>query len=73
MSDGAGRREPPVEVNALDDRVNAQDLDAIPLRFDDGRIVADADGDPIWRGRKSGLDMRNELRFGKLRDRCHLA
>ena len=42
-----GRDEGAIEMDALDQRVDGQHLDAIALRLDDRRIVADADQQPL--------------------------
>ena len=44
-----GRRKAPVEMNTLHNRIDAEDLQPVPLRLDDGRIVANADRQPAGR------------------------
>ena len=65
MADRVGRHERAVEVDALDERVDGQHLDAIPLRLDHRRIVADADEQPVRRRRRRRPRMRAiELALG---------
>jgi hypothetical protein len=66
MPDGVRRREAPVEVHALDDRVGGEHLKAVALGLHDGRVVSDADDDPFGSWRESGLDPRDELGFGEV-------
>ncbi len=68
VADRLGRREPPVEVHAFDDRVHRQHVEAVPLRRHDRRIVADADDHPARRGRQRGADARDERRLGDVAD-----
>ena len=48
----SGGDERAIEVDALDERVDGQHLDAVALRLDDRRIVADADQQPGGRRRQ---------------------
>ena len=54
------RDEGAIEVDAFDERVDAEDLDAVSLRLDHRGIVADADEQPVRRGRQMLLDAREE-------------
>ena len=65
MADRVGRHERAIEVHALDDCVDGEHLDAIALGFDDRRIVADADEEPVGRRREMFADARDELGFGE--------
>jgi hypothetical protein len=77
VADGAWGRERPIEVHAFDERVHRQDVEAIPLGLDHGRIVADADGHPIRSRRQSVLNTGDEFALGELGEggarRCGLA
>ncbi len=44
-----GRRKATVEMDTLHKRIDAEDLQPVPLRLDDGRIVANADRQPAGR------------------------
>ena len=68
MTDGRGRRERAIEVHAFDERVDAQHLEAIALRLDHRRIVADADQHPVGRRRQPCVNARDELALGEARD-----
>jgi hypothetical protein len=66
MPDGCRRGEPPIEMDSFDDGVDGQDLDTIPLWFDNGGIVANANKKP-GRGRlKPLLDAGDQLAFGEV-------
>ncbi len=73
MADRIGRHEPSIEMNAFDNRVDAQNLDAVPLRFNDRGVVADSDEQPGRRGREVSLYAGNELALGEVGDGRHLA
>jgi hypothetical protein len=47
-------------MNPFDQHVGRDDLDRVPLRFDDGGIVADADQDVGWRRRHARADSLDE-------------
>ena len=57
-----------IEVDAFDQRVHGQHFEPVPLRLHDGRIVADADEQPVGRRRKLRLNARDELGFGEVGD-----
>ena len=52
-ADRAGCTNAPIEVDAFDQRVGREHLEAVALRLDDRRIVADADDDPGGAGGSS--------------------
>jgi hypothetical protein len=55
-------------VHAFDERVHAQNVEAVPLRLDHGRIVADADRHPARRWRQAVLNAGDEFALGKVAD-----
>jgi hypothetical protein len=55
-------------VHAFDERVDGQDLDAVSLRLDHRRIVANAHEQPVRRRRQLLLDARDEVRLGEIPD-----
>ena len=50
MPDGVRGRKAAIEVDAFDERIHAQHLEAVPYRLDDRRVVSNADRQPIGRG-----------------------
>jgi hypothetical protein len=66
VSDRVGRSEPTIEMNAFDKRIDTQDFQPVPLRLDNGRIIANADGHPVWRRRELSLNSRDELALGEV-------
>jgi hypothetical protein len=77
VTDSAGRRERAIEMHAFDERVHAQDVEAVPFGLDHGGIVADADSHPIRRWRQAVLNAGDEVALGQIREsgarRCRLA
>jgi hypothetical protein len=61
VPDRAGRRKALVEVDAFHDRIHAEDLEPVPLRLDNGRIVADADRQPAGRRLEAFSNALDEL------------
>ena len=61
MADRVRRDERAIEMNTLDERVNRDHLDAVTLRLDDRRVVADADEQPRRRRGQPAADTRDEL------------
>ena len=55
-----GRRERPIEVHALDQRVGGRHLEQVARRLDDGRIVAQANRDPGRRRRHALAHPRDQ-------------
>jgi hypothetical protein len=72
MTDGGRWGETPVEVHTFDDGIHREDVEAIPLRLDHGRIVADAHGEPGGRGQQFLLNPGDQLALGEIGD-GHLA
>src|SRR2546430_5866415 len=69
MADRLGRNERAVDMHAVDNRIDAQDLDAIRFWFDDGGIVADADEEPVGGGGQALLNARDQIALGVVGDR----
>jgi len=67
-ADVEGGAEPAIEVDALDEAVGGEDFERAALRFHDGRIVADADGEPGRRRRKLGADVGDDPALSEIRD-----
>ena len=61
VTDCRRRGERAIEVDAVDEGVDAEDLQAVARRLDDRRIVADADRHPGGRGGKPSADAGDEL------------
>jgi len=68
MANRFRRDEGPIEVHAFDERIDAQDLDAVSFRLDDRRIVADAHQQPVRRRRQLLLDARNQVALAQRPD-----
>jgi hypothetical protein len=68
MADRGWRRKTAIEVNALDERVDRDDLKPVPLRLEDRRIVSDADDEPVGRWREPRLNSSDELALGEIDD-----
>ena len=66
VADGAGRRERAIEVHAVDQRIDAEDLQAVALRLDHRGIVADADQQPVGRRRAAARWMRAMSSLGQI-------
>ena len=66
MADRIGRHEGAGEMNALDQRVDAQHFHAVSLRLGHGGIVADAHQQPRRRREKMLLDSRDEIALGEV-------
>jgi len=56
-------------MDALDDRVDGQHLDAVALGLHHGGVIADADEQPVGRRRKTPLNASDELAFSEIGDR----
>jgi hypothetical protein len=69
VADRPGRREGAIEVDALDEGVDGQHLEAILLGFNDSGVVADADGHPGRRRRQPGGDARDEIALREIGNR----
>ena len=63
MPDGVRRREAAIEVHAFDERIDAQDLEAVPHRLDDRRVVTNADRQPIGAERAATTECEPPVRF----------
>ena len=57
-----------IEVHAFNERVDGQDLDAVSLRLDNSRIVANPHEQPVRRRRQMLLDTRNEVPLAEIPD-----
>jgi hypothetical protein len=68
MADGVGRHEGAIEMDAFDERIDGQDLGAIAFGLDHGRIVADADEQPVGRRRQVLPDARDQAGFAQIPD-----
>ena len=68
MANGIGGNDAAVEMHAFDKRVDAHDLDAVAFRLDHGRIIADADKDPVRIGREPAADAGDEIALGDVAD-----
>ena len=60
VADRSRRRECPVEMHALDQRVGRHHVEGVALRLDHRGIVAQTDRDPGWRRRHVIADARDE-------------
>jgi hypothetical protein len=59
-------------MHAVDHGVNRDDLEAVPLRFDDRRIVTDTDSQPGWSRRELPLNARDQFALREF-GYCHFA
>jgi hypothetical protein len=66
MANRVGGYKGAIEVDTFDERIDAQCLDAVPLRLDDRRIVADADKQPVRGGRQILLDARDQIALAQI-------
>jgi hypothetical protein len=66
VADRVGRDEPAVEVDTFHQRIDGEDLDAVPLWFDHCRIVADADNQPVGCGGKTLRDPGDQFALGEV-------
>ena len=66
MADRGWRRKTAIEVNALDERVDGDHFELVPLRLDDRRIVSDADDEPVGRWGEPRLNASDELALGEI-------
>ena len=66
MTDCRRRSERAIEMDAVDEGVDAEDFQAVALRLDDRRIVADTDRKPGRGGGKPSADAGDELAFGQI-------
>ena len=68
MTDRGRWCETAIEMNALDERIDRDHFKLVPLRLENGRIVSDADGEPVGRLREPRLNASDELALGEIRD-----
>ena len=69
VADGIGRRETAIEVDAFDERVDAQHFETVSRRLHNRRIVTDADDEPRGRLREPCLNPRDRARIRRGRKR----
>ena len=68
MADGVRRREPAVEVDALDQGVDAQHFEPVARRLHHRPIVSDADEKPVGRRREMSLNSGDQLALREIAD-----
>ena len=68
VHDSCRRREAAIEVNAFDQGVDGQHLEAVALGRDHRGVIANRENEPVrWRGEPGG-DACDEIAFAKLAD-----
>jgi hypothetical protein len=69
MTNGIGLHERSIEVNAVHHTIDAQNLDPVPFRFDNRRVVADANEKPVRGSREAVPDPADQLALGEIGNR----